>query len=160
MNEISKKILKLAKAKNIMIAVAESCTGGIVSGKITSVAGSSDVFDRGFVTYSYESKTDLLGVPAPLIQKQGAVSKEVAELMAIGALKNSNANLTVAITGIAGPSGGTKTKPVGLVHFASNYEGKVIHKQKVFEGDRDSIRQSASQYALEMLLERIENGAA
>jgi nicotinamide-nucleotide amidase len=157
MIELSKKILKLAKAKNIIIAVAESCTGGMVSSSITSIPGSSDVFDRGFVTYSYESKTDLLGVPAALINKQGAVSKEVAELMVIGTLKNSNANLAVAITGIAGPSGGTETKTVGLVHFASNYKGKVFHQQKIFDGNRDAIRQSATQHALEMLLERIEN---
>lgn len=156
MIELSKKIVKLAKAKKIMIAVAESCTGGIVSSCITSVPGSSEVFDRGFVTYSYESKTELLGVPAVLIEKQGAVSQEVAELMAIGALKNSNANLTVAITGIAGPTGGTKTKPVGLVHFASNYNGKVLHSQKNFAGDREKVRQSASVFALEMLLNCIE----
>lgn len=156
MKELSNKILKLALAKKIKIAVAESCTGGIVASSITSIAGSSDVFDRGFITYSYESKTELLGVPANVITEKGAVSKEVAEFMAIGALKNSHAQLSVAITGIAGPTGGTESKPVGLVHFASSYNGNVIHKEKIFSGDRDKIREEASKFALQMLIDRIE----
>ena len=102
-----------------MLATAESCTGGLLSALITEIPGSSNVLDRGFVTYSNEAKTEMLGVPTSLIKNFGAVSPEVAQAMAIGAIKNSRAQITLSITGIAGPGGGTAAKPVGLVHFAT-----------------------------------------
>ena len=152
-NQLAQKLVSKAKAHNFKLAIAESCTGGIVCSSITSVPGSSEVFDRGFITYSYESKTEVLGVDAKLIINKGAVSQEVAAEMAKGALAKSAANLAVAITGIAGPTGGTPSKPVGLVWFATakNSEVKTYHFN--FTGDRNSVREKASIKALELLLE-------
>ena len=123
-------LLKLAHAlveqlrdHSLMLATAESCTGGLLSALITEIPGSSNVLDRGFVTYSNEAKTEMLGVPTSLIKNFGAVSPEVAQAMAIGAIKNSRAQITLSITGIAGPGGGTEAKPVGLVHFATCHLG-------------------------------------
>lgn len=155
MKALSKKLYKIAKQKGVVISVAESCTGGMLSSSITSVAGSSEIFDRGFITYSYEAKSDLLDVDSDLIKTKGAVSKDVAEQMAIGALKHSEAQLSVAITGIAGPTGGTKTKPVGLVYFCSNFKGDLINKREIFVGDRNAVRKQAVIFALNMLLNRI-----
>ena len=131
--------------------------GGIVGAAITSIAGSSEVYDRGFVTYSYESKTEQLGVDPAIISGLGAVSKEVAEQMAIGAYKNSNAQITIAITVIAGPTGSTANKPVGLVHFAICLNGEVKAFSKKFSGDRDDIRKNASIFALEKMIECLTN---
>jgi nicotinamide-nucleotide amidase len=113
------QVLKVFRARGLKIATAESCTGGLVAGALTEIAGSSDVVDRGFVTYSNEAKEAMLGVPAVTLKRYGAVSAETAVAMAAGALKNSEADITVAITGIAGPGGGSAQKPVGLVHFAA-----------------------------------------
>lgn len=115
---LAQRTLDACLARKLWIVVAESCTGGLVAGALTENAGASGVFDRGFVTYSNESKVDMLGVPAALIAAHGAVSEEVAEAMALGALDRSRAQLALAVTGIAGPEGGTVEKPVGLVHFA------------------------------------------
>jgi nicotinamide-nucleotide amidase len=135
-----------------MAATAESCTGGMVAAAITDIAGSSAVFDRGFVTYSNKAKTQMLGVPERLIMAHGAVSEAVAKAMAQGALTNSSATLAVSITGIAGPTGGTETKPVGLVHFAcATKRGKEWHEKKIFAGDRAAIRLAARDHALQML---------
>jgi nicotinamide-nucleotide amidase len=135
-----------------MMATAESCTGGMVAAAITDIAGSSAVFDRGFVTYSNKAKAEMLGVPEKLIMAHGAVSEAVAKAMAQGALKNSAATLAISITGIAGPSGGSETKPVGLVHFAcATKRGKEWHEKKVFDGDRAAIRLAARDHALQML---------
>ena len=135
-----------------VLSTAESCTGGMVAAAITDVAGSSAVFDRGFVTYSNAAKTQMLGVPAGLIDAQGAVSEAVARAMAIGALANSAASITVSITGVAGPGGATKTKPIGLVHFAcASRNGDVRHERMVFDGDRASVRVAARDHALQML---------
>src|SRR5690349_21621035 len=112
-------LLDLCKAKKLMVATAESCTGGLVAGALTDIAGSSAVVDRGFVTYTDEAKAQMLGVPAATLRAHGAVSRETAQAMAKGALTHSRADLVVSITGIAGPGGGTKEKPVGLVHFAA-----------------------------------------
>ncbi len=112
-------LLALCRTKRLMVATAESCTGGLVSATLTEIPGSSDVVERGFVTYSDSSKTSMLGVPAALIETHGAVSEEVARAMAEGARVLSRADITVAITGIAGPGGGSAQKPVGLVHFAA-----------------------------------------
>jgi len=136
-----------------LVATAESCTGGLVSAALTSIAGSSAVLDRGFVTYSNQAKTEMLGVPAALIQAQGAVSSEVAEAMAVGALHHSNAHRAIAITGIAGPGGGSPEKPVGLVHFAMAATGQPIrHLRCIFPGERDDIRLAAALAALDLLM--------
>ena len=135
-----------------LVTTAESCTGGMVAAAITDIAGSSAVFDRGFVTYSNQAKTQMLGVPEKLIMAHGAVSEAVAKAMAQGALKNSSATLAVSITGIAGPTGGSETKPVGLVHFAcATKRGKEWHEKKIFDGDRAAIRSAARDHALQML---------
>ena len=112
-------VLKLFRARGLTLATAESCTGGLVAGALTEIAGSSDVVDRGFVTYSNAAKEAMLGVPTATLERHGAVSAETAAAMAAGALERSGADITVAITGIAGPGGGSKQKPVGLVHFAA-----------------------------------------
>ena len=136
----------------VMVATAESCTGGMVAAAITDVAGSSAVFDRGFVTYSNEAKNELIGVPMKLINEHGAVSEEVARAMAKGALAHSQATLAIAVTGIAGPSGGSKEKPVGLVHFCcASTTGYTWHEQLVFSGDRAAVRNAACDHALQML---------
>lgn len=135
-----------------LVTTAESCTGGMVAAAITDIAGSSAVFDRGFVTYSNQAKTQMLGVPEKLIMAHGAVSEAVAKAMAQGALKNSSATLAVSITGIAGPTGGSETKPVGLVHFAcATKRGKEWHEKKIFDGDRAAIRWAARDHAIQML---------
>jgi PncC family amidohydrolase len=155
MINIAQKLLELARQKKVMIAVAESCTGGLVTSAITSISGSSDVFDRGFITYSYESKTEILGVPQELIATKGAVSQEVAEQMVLGTIKNSHANLAVAITGIAGPSGGTASKPVGLVYIAVKYNENVEVIENNFQGDRNQIRTQAAEKALELMYRKL-----
>src|SRR5919205_2328224 len=116
---LSRLLVDEARERSLRIVTAESCTGGLVAGAICSVAGASDVFERGFITYSNRAKQELLGVPGDLIADLGAVSEPVARMMAEGALENSNAHLAVAVTGIAGPGGGTPMKPVGTVHIAT-----------------------------------------
>ena len=148
-------LLELCKAKKLTIATAESCTGGLVAGALTDIAGSSAVVDRGFVTYTNEAKEQMLGVPAATLQAHGAVSRETAQAMAKGALAHSLADLAVSITGIAGPGGGTKEKPVGLVHFAAAArDGRLIHRECRF-GDlgRAEVRRLSVLEALEMLTE-------
>jgi nicotinamide-nucleotide amidase len=136
------------------LATAESCTGGMVAAALTDIAGSSDVVERGFVTYSNEAKSELLGVPPAFIAAHGAVSAEVAAAMAEGALARAPVDLSVAITGIAGPGGGTAMKPVGLVWFAcARRDGKIVTETHIFSGDRAAVRLAATQRALEMVLE-------
>jgi nicotinamide-nucleotide amidase len=150
----AEKLLADARAKGLKIATAESCTGGLVAGLLTEIAGSSDVFERGFVTYSNQAKQDLLGVPGALIRQHGAVSEAVARAMAEGAIRNSAAQLSVAITGVAGPGGGTDEKPVGLVHIAAARAGEAtLHRECRF-GDigRGDVRLKSVETAL-MLLE-------
>ena len=146
-------LLDAARAKGDLIATAESCTGGLVAATLTAVPGSSDVFDRGFVTYSNTAKSEMLGVPYWLIEKHGAVSEDVARAMAGGALSNSAASLAVAVTGIAGPDGGTPEKPVGLVHFAAGRPEGPMHHERVVFGDlgRAEIRWRSVERALSML---------
>ncbi|MBG1231567.1 CinA family protein [Aestuariivirga litoralis] len=144
-------VAELIKYKAV-VATAESCTGGMVAAAITDIAGSSAIFDRAFVTYSNEAKNEMIGVPTELITAHGAVSEDVARAMAKGALAHSNATLAVAITGIAGPSGGSAEKPVGLVHFAcASKAGYERHERQVFPGDRAAIRLAARNFALQML---------
>jgi len=157
MIDLAERLVKEAIAKGVMIATAESCTGGLVSGAITSVAGSSAMFDRGFVTYSNDAKAELLGVSPDLIKRYGAVSTEVAIAMAEGALNHSKATLSVAITGIAGPGGGSVEKPVGLVHFATALKGQDTRSFEKRFGtiSRDAIRHGAVHAALHALLSRL-----
>ncbi len=138
----------------LMVACAESCTGGLISAALTAIAGSSSVVERGFVTYSNDAKTDMLGVPAQLIATHGAVSAEVAIAMAQGALSHSRAHLALSVTGIAGPGGGSPGKPVGLVHFAAIRQGSPPQgAQRIFSGDRDEVRRQAALFALTFGLE-------
>ena len=149
------RVLERCRARGLVVATAESCTGGLVAGALTEIAGSSDVVDRGFVTYSNASKQSMLGVPAAILERHGAVSRETAEAMARGALANSPADLAVAITGIAGPGGGSAEKPVGLVHFAAAARDvRLIQREKRF-GDigRAEVRRLSVAEALAMLEE-------
>ncbi len=148
-------LLNLCKSKKLMLATAESCTGGLVAGALTDIAGSSAVVDRGFVTYTNEAKHQMLGVSTETINRHGAVSRETAEAMARGALGHANADLAVSITGIAGPGGGSADKPVGLVHFAAaSRSGSLIHRERRF-GDigRGEVRRLSVLQALAMLTE-------
>jgi nicotinamide-nucleotide amidase len=144
-----------------MIATAESCTGGLIAAALTDIAGSSDVVDRGFVTYSNEAKNEMIGVPMELINQVGAVSKEVAIAMAEGALNNSRAGISIAVTGIAGPGGGSAEKPVGLVHIASARKGfATLHKECRFgEKSREDIRHETVLSALALVLEALNSKA-
>ena len=155
---IAEKLYKTLLAKNMKLATAESCTGGMVAAALTDIAGSSAIFERGFVTYSNEAKSEMLGVPADLISSIGAVSREVAIAMARGALDNSNADISVAVTGIAGPSGGSPEKPVGLVHFAVAQQGKAsFHNvQKFGSLSRQEIRTKSMNHALSLVLTQLE----
>ncbi len=145
-------LLEAYRRAGLTIATAESCTGGLVAGCLTEIAGSSDVFERGFVTYPNAAKTELLGVPAELIAEPGAVSAEVAEAMARGALDRSRADAAVALTGVAGPGGGTAAKPVGLVYLgAARRGGAPRHLRQVFGGDRGAVRLGSVVSALELL---------
>lgn len=147
--------LETCRRAGLMVATVESCTGGLVAAALTEIAGSSSVVERGFVTYSNEAKTDLVGVPAALIERVGAVSEEVARAMAEGGVAASRADIAVAITGIAGPGGGTDTKPVGLVHFAcARRGGETVHERHVFPGDRRAVRHAAVAVALELIARR------
>ena len=149
-------VLAAARAAKLQLVTAESCTGGLIAGLLTEIPGSSDVVERGFVTYSNEAKNELIGVPMDLIIAHGAVSAPVARAMAEGALAHSRADVTVAITGVAGPGGGSPEKPVGLVHFASARRGgETVHVEKRF-GDigRPEVRRAAIVTALEMLAAR------
>jgi nicotinamide-nucleotide amidase len=149
----AKHVLELCRARGLRVATAESCTGGLVAAALTEIAGSSDVVDRGFVTYSNEAKAELLGVPISTLKRYGAVSAQTAKAMAAGALKNSNVDIAVSITGIAGPGGGTKQKPVGLVHFAAARRGgRSIARKKLFGAvGRGRVRQLSVMQALQML---------
>ena len=147
-------LLKLCRGKKLTIAAAESCTGGLVAATLTEIAGSSDVFERGFVTYSNAAKSEMLGVPFWLIERHGAVSEDVARAMAGGALTHSHATLAVSVTGIAGPDGGSAEKPVGLVHFAAGRRDEAIRHEQVVFGDlgRAEIRRRSVERALALLL--------
>lgn len=150
-------VLDAARAANAMIATAESCTGGMIAAALTAIAGSSAVVERGFVTYTNEAKSEMLGVPASLIEAHGAVSEPVARAMAEGALLHSRADIAASVTGIAGPGGGTATKPVGLVHLAVAYKGQeTVSDEEVFEGDRAEVREAAAARALDMILKSLK----
>ncbi len=150
------QLIDRCRRENLKVATAESCTGGLVAGAITEIPGASHVFGWGVVTYANDAKVELLGVPRELIDKHGAVSEEVATAMAEGALSRSGADIAVAVTGIAGPDGGTHEKPVGLVYLASARKGRPTIKASHHFSDfgRDATRFSAAQQAIRMLLQQ------
>ncbi len=145
-------VLKL-KEKNWHVSTAESCTGGLISGTLVNVSGASEVFGEGYVTYSNEAKHKLLGVSLETLKEYGAVSSQVAEQMAKGAMEAAGAQASVAVTGIAGPDGGTPLKPVGLVYIGCCAEGRISVKEYHFKGSRQEVRQQTVEAALKLLLE-------
>jgi nicotinamide-nucleotide amidase len=148
----AQQVFELLSVHGLTLATAESCTGGMVATAITDIAGSSAVFDRGFVTYSNAAKVEMLSVPLELITQFGAVSEEVAVAMAQGALLHSAADISIAITGVAGPSGGSAEKPVGLIHFAvATREDEVSYQQRFGNLSRAEIRRKATEFAFEKL---------
>ncbi|WP_374667234.1 CinA family protein [Ramlibacter sp.] len=138
-----------------MMATAESCTGGLIAGACTDLSGSSNWFERGFVTYSNEAKVELLGVDAAHIAAHGAVSEVVARAMAFGAVRHSRARVAVAVTGVAGPTGGSVDKPVGTVWFGYCVDGQLASEQCRFDGDREAVRAATVEHALAGLLARL-----
>jgi len=154
---LARRIGACLKKRKLKLATAESCTGGWISQAVTSVSGSSGWFDRGFVTYSDEAKKELLGVRERTLSRHGAVSRETAEEMAAGALARSRAQVSIAVTGVAGPTGGTKAKPVGTVCFAWSRKRRAMGSDtRRFRGGRDSVRRQSVEFALKGLLERLE----
>lgn len=160
---LARRALDACRARGLKIALAESCTGGLIAAALTEIPGSSDVFERGFVTYSNEAKQEMLGVPGDLVAVHGAVSSQVAEAMALGALDRSRAQIALSVTGIAGPGGGSAQKPVGLVHFGlARFERPTLLVEKRFStpGDpvppRERIRRQAAMTGLDLLLEAAE----
>ncbi|MCH7711293.1 MAG: CinA family protein [Proteobacteria bacterium] len=154
--ELAERVVRACEAAGLRIVTAESCTGGLIAAALTEIPGASNVVERGFVAYSYAAKTELLGVPADLIEAHGAVSREVAQAMAEGALARAPAELSVAITGIAGPGGATPAKPVGLVQLAAARKGaETLAERHVFGGDRGEVRLQGVQAALELLLRQV-----
>ena len=145
-------LAEILQKKGWLMATAESCTGGMIAAACTDLAGSSNWFERGFVTYSNEAKTELLGVDAALISRHGAVSEEVARTMAQGAMAHSRAQAAVAVTGVAGPGGGSAAKPVGMVWFAWATPAGIVSEMRRFDGDRAAVRQATVRHALQRLL--------
>ena len=154
---LARLLVDEAGQRSLRIVTAESCTGGLVAAAICSVPGASEVYERGYITYSNRAKQELLGVPGDLIADMGAVSEPVARMMAEGALEASNAHVSVAITGVAGPGGGTRMKPVGTVHIATARANHgLIHREEYFpEPTREAIQLAAVQSALQALRDRI-----
>lgn len=153
LTEKATALLDRCRKNDLLVATAESCTGGLIMAALTAIPGSSDVVERGFVTYSNQAKIDMLGVPAAAILQSGAVSAEVAIAMVEGALHHSKANLAVSVTGIAGPSGGSDEKPVGTVYIAAMRQGGALACQRnLFSGSRDEIREESALAAMDMLL--------
>lgn len=153
MNELARTVGEALKARGLKLASAESCTGGWVAMALTAIPGSSDWFERGYVTYSNAAKQEDLGVAADTLRRHGAVSEEVAREMATGAQKRARAPVALAITGVAGPTGGTDDKPVGLVCFAWAHGSKIASEAKRFDGDRESVRRQSVRHALERVRE-------
>lgn len=153
MNDLARSIGEALKARGLKLATAESCTGGWAAMALTAIPGSSDWFERGYVTYSNAAKREDLGVAEETLRRHGAVSEEVAREMAAGALERARAQVALAITGVAGPTGGTKDKPVGLVCFAWAHGSKMTSQTRRFDGDRESVRRQSVLHALERVLE-------
>jgi nicotinamide-nucleotide amidase len=160
LEERAQRVLERCRAAGVRLAVAEACTGGLITASLTAVPGSSAVLERGLVPYSNEAKGELLGVPLELMELHGAVSAEVARAMAEGLLARAPVELALAETGIAGPGGATPTKPVGLVFLAVARRGAETRVQRhVFPGDRGAVRQAAAARGLELLIEQLEGAA-
>lgn len=155
LEHLSVLVSNVLRERALMVATAESCTGGMVASALTDISGSSIWFERGFVTYSNDAKSQMLGVPADLIQKHGAVSEEVARAMAEGALLNSRAHIALSITGVAGPGGGTTEKPVGMVCFGWSNRIDTHATTMKFKGDRHQVRTQAAEFALQELIELV-----
>jgi nicotinamide-nucleotide amidase len=153
--QLTRQLAEKLTNSGSMICTAESCTGGLIAKTFTDLAGSSDWFDRGFVTYSNQAKVDMLGVSSETLQQYGAVSEATASEMAIGAIANSGAQYAIAVTGIAGPGGGSPEKPVGTVWFGFATPENIICEKQIFEGDRQRVRQNSLQYALQRVLQLI-----
>lgn len=145
-------LLEKLREQNLKLVTAESCTGGLIATSITEVAGSSDVFERGFITYSNQSKIELLGVSPETLEELGAVSAQTATEMALGAIKNSSANVAISVTGIAGPTGGSAEKPVGLVYIGIYHQNKVRVYKHNFSGSRCDVRKESAERAINYLL--------
>jgi len=158
-DDLAARAGRLLKAKGEQLVTAESCTGGLVAGAVTAIAGSSEWFDRGFVTYSNAAKQEMLAVPLSTLQEHGAVSEPVARAMAMGALTASRGTVSIAITGVAGPGGGTLKKPVGMVCFAWARSGEAMARSETrrFDGDRDEVRRLAVQLALQGLVDLLDD---
>jgi len=154
--ELAERLIAECRSRGLRIGTVESCTGGLIAGAITAVSGSSDVLECGFVTYSNEAKTRYAGVPSGLFLNVGAVSEDVARAMSEGVLAQTNLDAAVAVTGIAGPGGGTPQKPVGLVHIAAARRGfATLRERHVFPGDRDAVRSASVDTALRMLADLV-----
>jgi len=157
MKALAGKLAKALKAQGALLVTAESCTGGWAAQAMTAIAGSSDWFERGFVTYSNAAKRELLGVSEKTLETHGAVSEETARAMALGALERSRGTVSLAITGIAGPTGGSKAKPVGTVCFAWAARGGSVQAQtRHFKGDREAVRRQSVEHALDGVLELLD----
>lgn len=155
-SDINKTVHRLAQ-KGVMICTAESCTGGLISKSVTDLNGSSSMFDRGFITYSNDAKMDQLDVPESLLNEYGSVSEQTAASMAQGALNHSNATIAISVTGIAGPSGGTDQKPIGLVYIGIATKKNITTKKFLFTGNRDTIRHKATYESLNFALESLND---
>lgn len=151
--ELCTQLAEVLLAREWMLATAESCTGGLIAAACTELAGSSRWFERGFVTYSNEAKIEALGVDAALIHAHGAVSEKVARAMAFGAVRHARAQVSIAVTGIAGPTGGSADKPVGTVWFGFSIDGKLTSETRCFDGDRRAVREATLLHALQRLLQ-------
>jgi nicotinamide-nucleotide amidase len=159
LEERARRVLEACRRAGVRLALAEASCAGLVCACLTDIPGASAVVERGFVPYSNEAKTELLGVPVSLMVAHGAVSEEVARALAEGALARSPADVALGETGIAGPTGGSEAKPVGLVHLAvARRGGPVLHERHVFSGDRAAIRRAAAARGLELLLSLLERG--
>ena len=150
--DLTKTLAQILLSRNWTVSLAESCTGGLVCATLTELAGSSEWFERGYITYSNETKTECLDVSAELIESHGAVSEQVAKAMADGARINSGSDVAISITGIAGPAGGSAEKPVGTVCFGWATENQTLTKTMCFDGDRQMVRQQATEFALTGLI--------
>ncbi len=162
LNDLADHFLKACARHKILVATAESCTGGMIISMLTDIPGSSSMVDRGFITYSNEAKMEMIGVSAATLDAHGAVSLQTAQEMATGALARSHAGIALSVTGIAGPDGGSEEKPVGLVWFGRAMQGKpTISEKRLFENrGRDFIRRETVRHALEMVLKALDSGQA
>jgi nicotinamide-nucleotide amidase len=156
---LCRQLAQVLQDRGLMLATAESCTGGLIAASCTDLAGSSAWFERGFVTYSNDAKQELLGVDPALIAAHGAVSEVVARAMAFGAIRHSQAQVAVAVTGVAGPSGGSAAKPVGTVWFGFSVDGKLASETRLFPGDRAAVRAATVEHAFRRLLELLGSAA-